>query len=119
MGLSWVYLCFPFLTDIPFPFYSLPLILIHSLFLFVFHNTARKPLKSYNATFMGSVGALAGVFVGISRSSQRLMGFMENNSEIVEYGLCPPEELANHQRRMKIFNLAMIEAEKIPEKKND
>ncbi len=50
--------------------------------------------------------------VGVLRSTQRLMGVMENNEEIVAYGIMESEALKEARRRQNYANIDLIEAKK-------
>lgn len=58
------------------------------------------------------MGLTAGVMVGVLRSTQRLMGVMENNEEIMAYGIMESEALKEARRRQNYANIDLIEAKK-------
>ena len=77
-----------------------------------FYDAARKPFRAYQTKFLGTVGLTAGVMVGVLRSTQRLMGVMENNEEIMAYGIMESEALKEARRRQNYANIDLIEAKK-------
>jgi len=74
--------------------------------------TARKPFRSYQLKFLGTVGLTAGIMVATLRSSQRLMGCMVNDEEIMAYGIMDKDKLAEARRRQAYNNLSLVDAEK-------